>query len=143
MQDSEIPLEISSGSSPVSLPSYSTQMSVTSVAHESVMVAAVRLSTTVPRTRKRPGKLTVAVVGVDTSQDLSVDGSDARHGHLALSHLVTVAATSVKLAEIHNSEILDSHASHPILLNLGHVTRQYTCPPLDLNVNLQLCPRHR
>lgn len=52
MQDSEIPLEISSGSSPVSLPSYSTQMSVTSVAHESVMVAAVRLSTTVPRTRK-------------------------------------------------------------------------------------------
>lgn len=43
MQASETPEEISSGSSPVSLPSYSTQMSETSVAQVSVMVAAVGL----------------------------------------------------------------------------------------------------
>lgn len=59
----------------------------------------------------------VTLVGVDTSEDLSVEGLDVLDDDVAGAHLLAVTARSVELTEVDNSEAIDGDRSETVVLD--------------------------
>lgn len=59
----------------------------------------------------------VALVGVDASEDLSVEGLDVLDDNVAGAHLLAVTARSVELTEVDNGEAIDGDRSETVVLD--------------------------
>lgn len=58
----------------------------------------------------------VAVIGVDTGEEVTVRGGDARDGDVALGHGVAISAGSVQLAKVLDDEVGDGQSAGTVVL---------------------------